>query len=396
MKRVCVVTSTRADYGLLSPLIRRLSQAENLELCLAVTGTHLSEEYGYTIQEIEKDGYSIHSRIPILTMGKTGVSVPETMANAIRQFGDYFHSNPMDMLVVLGDRYEICAVCMAAVNAQIPIAHIHGGETTEGAMDECFRHSITKMSYLHFTANAVYRRRVIQLGEAPERVFDVGALGVENALGLDALTPEQFKVETGFDPCEKPYGIVTFHPVTLEEQTAEKQLEELLAVLAERQDMKFLITKSNADAGGTAINAALDRFVLQNPHCKVVTSLGMKRYLSALKYACCVVGNSSSGILEAPSFGIPTVNIGDRQRGRMQAESIINCLPVREDIAKALEQAVSPDFQKKAGEASNPYGHGETSRLICEKIEDFLCNGKINLKKTFFDLNFEVSEPRLM
>lgn len=253
-------------------------------------------------------------------------------------------------------------------------------------MDECFRHSITKMSYLHFTAAEPYRRRVIQLGEDPARVFNVGGLGVENALHTDFLSPEQLESDLQFPLFQKPYVVTTFHPVTLEPGSAEAQLEELLAAAAERVDLHFLITKSNADTGGQSINERLDAFAREHANCRVVASLGMRRYMSALKYALCVLGNSSSGLLEAPSFGIPTVNIGDRQRGRLQAESVLNCRPEREDILRALERACSPEFRKKAASAASPYGDGNTSERIREIIKRTLSFGRIDLEKRFYDV----------
>lgn len=391
MKTVCVVTSTRADYGILTPLLHRIQEDSELVLRLVATGMHLSDSFGHTVDEILAEGFCVHARIPILEAGDTALSMSTAMANALAGFGAYFRDNRPDMLVVLGDRCEMCAVCAAAANARIPIAHLHGGETTEGAVDECFRHSITKMSYLHFTACEAYRKRVIQLGESPERVFNVGALGVENALHTEFLALEGLGHELAFDFLQKPYAVVTFHPVTLEDGTAQGQLQALLAVLSLRTDMNFLITKSNADAGGREINAMLDAFAKNHANCRAEASLGMRRYMSALKNAACVIGNSSSGILEAPSFGIPTVNIGDRQRGRIQAQSVINCAPTRGDILRALEQALSPEFRQLSARVVNPYGAGDTSFRIVEIIQDFLYHKKIDLKKKFFDIPFEVS-----
>lgn len=386
---VCILTTTRADYGILRPLLFALSKDESLELRLAVTGTHLAESFGMTVQEIETDGIPIDVRIPILQgAGDSPAKISCVMARATEAFGAYFQMRRPDLLVVLGDRYEVLAVCAAAVNACIPIAHLSGGETTEGAADECFRHCITKMSYLHFTAAAPYRKRVIQLGEDPARVFCVGDPGVENALHTEFLSPEQLERNLKFPLFRRPYVVTTFHPVTLEPGTSEKQLDELLAAITERMDLNFLITKSNADIGGQGINKKLDEFAKQVPNCCIVASLGMCRYLSALKYAHCVLGNSSSGLVEAPSFGIPTINIGDRQRGRLQAESVINCRPERTDILRALKQAGSPEFRKVAAKAVNPYGDGNTSEKIHEIIKSTLLSGKIDLKKNFYDIPF--------
>ncbi len=384
---ICVLTTTRADYGILRPLLLALSKDGSLDLRLLVTGTHLSEAFGMTVREIEADGFSIDARISILENGSDAPgAMSHSMARAIEGFGSYFQDCRPALLVVLGDRYETFAVCAAAVSVCIPIAHLHGGETTEGAMDECFRHCITKMSYLHFTAAEPYRRRVIQLGEDPARVFNVGGLGVENALHTDFLTPEQLESDLRFPLLQKPYVVTTFHPVTLEPGSAEAQLEELLAAIASREDLHFLITKSNADTGGQSINERLDIFKKEHSHCHVVVSLGMRRYMSALKYALCVLGNSSSGLLEAPSFGIPTINIGDRQRGRIQAESVLNRRPEREDILRALERACSPDFRKKAAAARNPYGDGNTSGRILEMIKRTLLAGSLDLEKWFYDI----------
>lgn len=385
--QICVLTTTRADYGVLRPLLSALSADDGLELCLAVTGTHLSEDFGRTIQEIEADRFPIGVKIPIFQeIGDAPSDISRAMAKAIEGFGAYFQAHRPDLLVVLGDRYETFAVCAAAVNACVPIAHLSGGEITEGAMDECFRHCITKMSYLHFTAAEAYRKRVIQLGEDPERVFCVGELGIENALHEKLLSPEELEAGLEFPLFRRPYVVTTFHPVTLEPGSAEGQLDELLAAVTERADLNFLITKSNADIGGRGINERLDGFAGQAPNCCVAASLGMRRYLSALKYALCVLGNSSSGLIEAPSFGIPTINIGDRQRGRLQAESVINCRPEKADILRALDRACSPDFRALAAKAVNPYGDGNTSQKICAIIKNTLLSGGIDLKKRFYDI----------
>lgn len=387
--QICVLTTTRADYGILRPLIRALSADESLELRLAVTGTHLAEPFGMTVREIEADGFPIDVKIPILQGGgDSPADISRAMSKAIEGFGVYFQAHRPDLLVVLGDRYETFAVCTAAVNACVPIAHLSGGETTEGAMDECFRHCITKMSYLHFTAAEAYRKRVIQLGEDPERVFCVGELGIENALHEKLLSPEELEAGLEFPLFRKPYVVTTFHPVTLEPGSAEGQLDELLAAVAERTDLNFLITKSNADIGGRSINERLDDFAKRALNCCVVASLGMRRYLSALKYALCVLGNSSSGLIEAPSFGIPTINIGDRQRGRLQAESVINCRPEKADILRALDRACSSEFRALAAGAVNPYGDGNTSGKICEIIKNTLLSGRIDLKKEFYDIPY--------
>lgn len=383
---ICVLTTTRADYGILRPLIFSLAQDDAVELRLAVTGTHLLESFGMTICEIEADNLPIDVRIPIFfEENNSPEAMSRSMAKAIEGFGTYFKARRPELLIVLGDRFETFAVCAAAVTACIPIAHLHGGETTEGVMDECFRHCITKMSFLHFTATEVYRKRVIQLGEAPERVFNVGALGVENAMHTAFLAPEELESFLNFPLLEKPYIMTTFHPVTLEGGMENIQLNEMLSAIDKRQDLNFLITKSNVDMGGQRINETLDAFALTRSNCCVVSSLGMRRYMSALKYAACVMGNSSSGLIEAPSFGIPTINIGNRQRGRIQSESVINCKPKEKEILHAIETALSANFRMKAAITVNPYGDGKTSKRIIKTIKEYLNSGKIDLRKQFVD-----------
>lgn len=383
---ICVLTTTRADYGILRPLIFSLSRDDTVELRLAVTGTHLLESFGMTIHEINADKLPIDVKVPIfLEENKSPETMSQAMARAITGFGAYFQVRPPELLIVLGDRFETFAVCAAAVTACVPIAHLHGGETTEGAMDECFRHCITKMSFLHFTATETYRKRVIQMGEAPERVFNVGALGVENALHTKFLSPEEMDSYLNFPLSAKPYAVTTFHPVTLEAGIAYVQVNELLSAISQRQDLNFLITKSNADIGGEHINEMLDDFSKAHPHCCVVSSLGMRRYMSALKYAAFVLGNSSSGLIEAPSFGIPTINIGNRQQGRLQGESVINCKPEKEDILHAVDMALSARVRSKAANGINLYGDGKTSERICKAIKEFLALGRIDPKKRFVD-----------
>lgn len=389
--QICVLTTTRADYGILRPLLFALHRDPEIDLHIAVTGTHLLESFGMTVEEIENDHLPISVKIPILEgENRSPASMSRTMGRALERFGEYFQSHLPDLLVVLGDRFETFAICAAAVNACIPIAHLHGGEATEGLMDECFRHSITKMSYLHFTAAEVYRKRVIQLGEDPRRVFNVGALSVENALHAASLEPAQMEEYLGFSLFQKPVVVVTYHSVTLETGSFTAHTRELLSAIEMRPDLHFLITKSNLDIGGQEINKMLEDFAETHPHCCVVASLGMVRYMSVLKHAVCVLGNSSSGIVEAPSFGIPTVNIGDRQRGRLQAESIINCPPDCNAILDALELALSEDFRQKAASIKSPFGDGNTSGRIRNIIKDTLFLGTIDLKKTFYDIPFEV------
>lgn len=380
MKKIAVVTATRAEYGILRPLICRLQKDTEFELQLIVTGMHLSEKYGNTQVEIEKDKIPVFRKIPILEDGNSAYDVSVTMANALCRFAGYFRDEKPDMVIVLGDRTEILGICAAAMNEGIPIAHLHGGELTEGAVDDCIRHAVTKMSYLHFTASETYRNRVIQLGESPDRVFNVGALGVENILHTQLFSYEDMCREIGI-PNDQKYVVVTFHPVTQEPGEEQHQTQELIAAMREKSGYFYLITKANADAGGQRVNELLEDFSEKVPNAKLVSSLGMVRYLSALKYSEFALGNSSSGIIEAPALGIPTVNIGERQRGRLMADTIVQCESEKEQILEAMDEAAVMPHK-----VSTLYGDGETSAKIVRILKNFLFCNKINLKKRFYDL----------
>ena len=384
MKKIAVLTATRAEYGLLAPIIKKLKSVVGLETFVLATGMHLAPEFGSTYREIESDGVRIDKKIEILLSADTPSAISKSMGLALIGFADYFSDQPLDALMVLGDRYETLAVSCAAMNARIPIIHLYGGETTIGAVDEAIRHSITKMSCLHFTSTAEYRRRVIQLGEAPERVFNVGAMGVENALNTKFLTREELSASIGFN-LDGVYAVVTFHPVTLEGDPTD-QIEELLSALDGVDGMKFLMTKANADAGGRLINERLTAYVSTRKNCLLVESLGARRYLSALKYAALVIGNSSSGIMEAPAFKIPTVNIGDRQTGRLKPESVIDCSARSDEIAAAIERARRLKSAGAFDGMINPYGDGRTSEKIVSMVADWLLSDRIELKKIFYDL----------
>ncbi len=312
-KKIIVVTATRAEYGLLKPIIKKLKQSEYFQVEPAATGMHLSSEFGSTYREIEEDGIQIDNNIEILLSSDTPVAMSKTMGLALISFSEYFDKSKPDAIMVLGDRYETLAVCCAAMNGRILIFHLHGGETTEGAIDEAIRHAITKMSFLHFTSTETYRKRVIQMGEDPDRVFNVEAVGVENVLHEELLSKNELEKLLQLN-LSRSYAVVTFHPVTLENDSVEAQL------LDEHSEYLYICTKANADAGGRKINQMLDDYAAQRENIAVYESLGMKRYLSAVKYAAMVIGNSSSGIIEVPSFRIPTINIGDRQKGRIQAD----------------------------------------------------------------------------
>lgn len=381
---IAVLTATRAEYGLLRPVIRRLFQNENLDLRILVTGAHLSGTFGRTVQEIEDDGYVIDKRVDILLQGNGSACISKSMGLAMISFGEYFEERRPDYLMVLGDRYETLAVCCAAMNARIPIIHLHGGETTEGAIDEAIRHAITKMSLYHFTSTEEYRKRVIQLGESPDRVFNVGATGVENVLNEPKYSKEELGNMIGMK-LERSYGVVTFHPVTLEGEVV-AQCQALIDCMEHYKNIDFIVTGANADCGGDKINRMFQQCAEENENVYFTYSLGMKKYLSALQYASFVMGNSSSGIIEAPSFGIPAINIGNRQKGRIQAEAVINCSNAASDIIKAVETALLPEVQNKAKNAKNPYGDGKASERIVQILENKWKDKNISLEKKFYDL----------
>jgi len=388
MKKICVVTSTRADYGILRPLISSLDKIKSIDLRIVVTGMHLCDEHGNTCKEIENDGFSVHKKIEIQLSSDSRSAMTKSMGMVLISFADYFTEHTPDLLILLGDRYEIMAVACAAMNQNIPIAHLHGGETTEGAVDEFFRHSITKMSSLHFTSCEVYRKRVIQLGEQPDSVFNVGALGVENIMKTPLLSLEGLSESINFTIESGRYCVVTFHPVTLE-SNAEEQLRELISAIDNFPDMCYIITGANSDAEGRLINKLWKEYADNHKNCLFVNSLGMIRYLSALKYCAAMIGNSSSGILEAPAVKIPTIDIGNRQKGRIRADSVIHCEPRRADIIKAMEKAFSSECREICKTTVNPYGDGNTSELIVKIITDKLESG-ISMKKKFYDIEFEV------
>lgn len=387
---VCVVTGSRAEFGLLRPLLKKLQSDFRIDLRLAVTGSHLSQSFGNTQEEIVESGLSIHRRIFIPIEDDSRLGVATATGTALALFAKYFSEYRPELIVVLGDRYEIFAAAAAAATLGIPIAHLHGGETTEGAMDEFFRHSITKMSTLHFTSCETYRRRVIQLGEAPERVFNVGAAGIENILNMPLMTLSELEESLGFVLEGKPFSVVTFHPVTLEDDTAQLQLQELISAMDNFPEMRYVVTLANADPGGRIINEVWKNEAKYHENWLVVPSLGARRYLSALKYAEMILGNSSSGILEGPAMRLPTVNIGDRQKGRIMAESIICCKPERGEIQMAMHKALSHTFKAIAGNTVSPFGDGKTSEKIASVLLNFLASSDRNMKKQFYDIDFEV------
>lgn len=383
MKKFCVISGTRAEYGLLRWVMKGIQDAPELTLQIIATGMHLSPEFGLTYQAIEEDGFKIDRKVEMLISSDTSVGIAKSIGLGIIGFADAFNELKPDLILVLGDRFEIFAAVSAALVARIPVAHLHGGETTEGAFDEALRHSITKMSHLHFVAAATYRQRVIQLGEQPERVFLVGGLGVDNIKRLKLLDRSALEASIDFKLGPKNL-LITFHPVTLETATAADQMSELLATLAELKDTRLIFTMPNADTDGRTLIKMVEKFVEQHPNARAYSSLGQLRYLSCIAHVDGVVGNSSSGLAEVPSFNKGTVNIGDRQRGRLQAESIINCEPNRESITAALQQLYSENFQAGLTQVSNPYGGGGASEKIVKILKDSVLPDLI--KKKFHDL----------
>jgi GDP/UDP-N,N'-diacetylbacillosamine 2-epimerase (hydrolysing) len=382
MKKICVITGTRAEYGLLRWVMEGICQSPELELQLIATGMHLSPEFGMTVDAIEVDGFKIDHKVEMLLSSDTAVGVTKSMGLGMIGFADALAELRPDMTLVLGDRYEIFAAAASAMIARVPIAHLHGGETTEGAFDEAIRHSITKMSHLHFVAAEEYQRRVIQLGEKPEHVFNVGGLGIDNILRLKLLGRDELEEALNFK-LEKRNLLITFHPVTLDQGTSLEQMDELLAALGELRDTGLIFTMPNADTEGRILFRQIEAFCAQHPRASAHTSLGQLLYLSCIQHVDGVVGNSSSGLSEAPSFKKGTINIGDRQRGRLKAASVIDCNPDRISISKSLELLYSVEFQAMLPRVDNPYGNGGASEAILSILKGQSFENL--LKKSFFD-----------
>lgn len=380
-KKICVVTGTRAEYGLLKKTMNRIVDSNSLDLQLVVTGSHLSEQYGNTISYILDDGFLPDYRINILEEDSSAISTTNAISRIIRDFPNCIETLNPDLLLVLGDRFEIFGVVASSLIHKVPVAHIHGGEVTEGAFDESLRHSITKMSHLHFTSTLEHKTRVEQLGEDPNFVFNVGAPGVEAIKSLDLVSLDSIQQLIGVPFRDKNY-LVTFHPETLEDSSSPKeQINNLLRCLEKQDDASIIFTKANADPGGKVINMAIKEFVEKHPNrSSLHASLGHLNYLSTMKYCSAVIGNSSSGLIEAPSLKVPTINIGSRQNGRTRSKSIINCDNSVRSILNAFEQiaSIQLDF------IDNPYDGGDTSKLIVKLIEDLNFNSLI--KKRFVDI----------
>lgn len=385
MRKICIVTGSRAEWGLLSGLARMIADDKDFELQIIATNMHLSPEFGLTYKEIEQQGFKINRRVEMLLSSDTANATVKSVGLATIGFADAYEELEPDLLLVLGDRYEMLAAVTAALFYKIPVAHLHGGEITEGAYDDAIRHAITKMSHLHFTSTEAYRTRVIQLGEEPERVFNVGAIGIDNIRHLKLLSQEELEKGLNFS-FDTNTVLVTYHPVTLDSVSVEKQVQNLLNVLAKRDDVKIIFTLPNSDTGGRVIIRMIEDFVNRHEGRTVAyTSLGQLRYLSALQYVTAVVGNSSSGILEVPSFGKPTLNIGNRQKGRMAADSVVHCGISEEEINEGLNKVLSASFIKQSCCSHNPYEKEGTVSKIMEVLKNFPLSGIV--QKTFYTIS---------
>lgn len=373
MRKICFITGTRAEYGLLSRLMKMVQDDKDTLLQIVATNMHLSPKFGNTYLEIENDGFAIDYKVPIIDEDApdTATTTVLSLSKALAGFAKAYETLRPNLIVILGDRYEMLAAASAALIFKIPVAHLHGGEITEGAYDDAIRHAITKMSHLHFTSTDEYRKRVIQMGEQPDRVFNVGSLGVENVKNLPLMGKEEIEKEIGF-VINKNTILVTYHPVTLGVRTVKEDIENFMAALEERKDLRIIFTMPNSDTGAQIITDAISDFVARNSDRAVAyKSLGIKRYLSVMKYVGAVVGNSSSGLIEVPSFGIPTLNIGDRQRGRVAAQSVYNCTPDKESVLKGLDYILSDEFQKLAYSVRNPYEKENTAEEIFKVILNY-------------------------
>lgn len=383
MRKICVVTGSRAEYGLLLGLMRAIKNEPELELQVIATNMHLSPEFGLTYKEIENDGFTINKKVIMLLSSDTANATAKSVGLGCIGFADAYEDLKPDMIVVLGDRYEIISAVSTALFYKIPVAHLHGGEITEGAYDDCIRHSITKMAHLHFTSTETHRQRVIQLGENPKCVFNVGAPGIENIKRVPLMSKEELEATLdGFTLAEKLL-LVTYHPVTLENSTATEQVRNLLQSLDEFPEYKVIFTLPNSDTDGRMIIKLINDYVAKNPQRTIVySSLGLKRYLSVLQFVSAVVGNSSSGIIEVPSFGIPTLNIGDRQRGRIAAKSVLNCGTCKDDIIAGLNKILAPGFV--SSDMKNPYEGKNTTADILNVIKTYPLEGLT--QKHFHDI----------
>ncbi|NOT22156.1 MAG: UDP-N-acetylglucosamine 2-epimerase (hydrolyzing) [Nitrospiraceae bacterium] len=384
-RKICVVTGTRAEYGLLRWVMEGIRETPGLELQVIATGMHLSPKFGLTYREIEQDGFTVDRKVEMLLSSDTPAGLAKSMGLGMIGCGEVLQELRPDVMLVLGDRFEMFSAVAAAMVARIPVAHLHGGESTEGVFDESIRHSITKMSHLHFVATEDYRKRVIQLGEQPDRVFLVGGLGIDSMKKLTLLDRLDLEAALKFKLGRRNL-LITFHPVTLESAPPSLQMAELFAALETLEDTHLIFTMPNADTGGHALFGMIEQYVATHANARAFTSLGQLRYLSCIRHVDGVIGNSSSGLTEVPSFRKGTVNIGDRQRGRLKSKSVIDCSPDRHAIALALKHLYSPDFQSTLETVCNPYGEGGASEKVVQVIQDYPLEGI--LKKTFHDCVF--------
>lgn len=384
--KIGVITTTRAEYGVMKYLLDALVNDADTDVMLIVSGTHLLPEYGNTVDQIIEDGYD-YIAVPVDICTEKPSDITKTMANYSLAFADFFSEKGklLDFLIVVGDRYELLPICSAAYNERIPIAHVSGGEVSAGAIDDVIRHCITKFSFLHFPACESYCMRVIQLGESPDRVFNVGDIGVEVIKKLNPISEIELRADLGL-PSDLSFFVVTYHPVTLSQMSPQQQMDELFEAIKHFPSLGFVITKTNADVGGEYINQRLEEFASLHDNVFLFDSLGIRRFVSLQRYSLGLLGNSSSGIIETPSLGVPTINIGDRQKGRLKADSVIDCAPIAEDIERAIKKAQSQDMIERARKCINPYGLGNTGEEIVKTIKNFLREDKVNLMKGFYDL----------
>jgi UDP-hydrolysing UDP-N-acetyl-D-glucosamine 2-epimerase len=380
--KVCFVTGGRPDYGILYWVMKQVLDSPEFEFQLIVTGQHLSQTFGYTVNKIESDGFPISARIDIHLSSDTPAGISKSIAKGVYGFAEAYETLKPDLLVLMGDRYELLAAAQAALIARIPIAHISGGDTTEGAFDEAIRHSITKMSHIHFATNEVAARRIRQLGEDPKFIFVSGNPGLDWINKIELLDRPSLEDALDFK-LQKQNFLVTFHPVTLEKNTSENQMHELLSALSEFPNVGIILTTANSDTDGRVINSLITKWVTQNKNAKAFDYLGQLRYLSLLKQVNAIIGNSSSGLAEAPSFKTPTLNVGDRQKGRLRASSVIDCIPEKQAIVEGIQQALQLDCSAVV----NPYGQGNSAQKIVSTLTDLRpVYGKL-LKKHFYDLD---------
>lgn len=385
--KVGLVTTSRADYGVQKPLIQALFEDPEIELALLVSGSHLAPEFGYTLKEIQGDGFPVAQTFDVLLSGDSQAAMAKAQGLSLISFADYFAKADLDFLFLLGDRFEMAAVALCALNFKIPMGHLHGGEVTKGAVDDALRHAITKCSYLHFASSRDYAQRIIQLGEDPHRVFNVGAMGVENIKNLKELDFSELAQSIGLDET-KPYALVTYHPVTLGGDSV-AMVAQMLEAFRQEPGLNYIFTYANADAQGRQINQAINAFIEEVPGSLAFQSLGYVRYLNLMKHAQMVIGNSSSGIIETPAFGLPTVNIGSRQDGRTRAGTIIDCGEDQAAIQEAIAKAMDPDFRAICMASPNPFGQGDTSGKIMAILKDWLprvSRPDFSLAKGFYDL----------